>query len=336
MGKYLDKNGLQYFYGKLKEKFADKTTIENKLDALTGALTWKGKFDTLPAVTDYEAGNVVGVGNKEYVLTVTGSTKAWEELGDEGSYLLKSVAEETYAKKTSIPTVNDPKVSIKMNGAEKGSFTLNQASAGEVDLGTVITAHQDISGKVDKTLNAKAFEAITIQTSNSDADKAANVSAIKAYVDNLKALGVDTTKILSIPVRMGIDTTGNLMYRGGSLTGMVFGLNDLKISYVYIGSDGYYIEFLKVYDDEQLKTSSKDLVSAINEVNTLAKNKQDKLTSGTNIKTINNQSLLGSGNIEISAPSITVDTTMSDASTNPVQNKAIKAYIDGLVGNVAA
>ena len=137
--------------------------INTKVGNLTGALTWKGKFDTLPAVTDYEAGNVVGVGNKEYVLTVTGSTKAWEELGDEGSYLLKSVAEETYAKKTdipavpAIPTVNDPKVSIKMNGAEKGSFTLNQAAAGEVDLGTVITAHQEISGKVDKTLNAKAF-----------------------------------------------------------------------------------------------------------------------------------------------------------------------------------
>ena len=64
--------------------------------------------------------------------------------------------------------------------------------------------------------------------------------------------------------------------------------------------------------------------------------KQDKLISGTNIKTINNQSLLGSGNIEISVPSITVDTSMSDTSMNPVQNKVIKAYIDGLVGNVTA
>ena len=30
-----------------------------------------------------------------------------------------------------------------------------------------------------------------------------------------------------------------------------------------------------------------------------------------------------------------VDTSMSDTSTNPVQNKVIKAYIDGLVGNLA-
>lgn len=134
--------------------------INTKVGNLTGALTWKGKFNTLPAVTDYEAGNVVGVGNKEYVLTVTGSTKAWEELGDESSYLLKSTAEETYAKKTSIPTVNNPKVSIKMNGAEKGSFTLNQASAGEVDLGTVITAHQDISGKQDKLISGTNIKTI--------------------------------------------------------------------------------------------------------------------------------------------------------------------------------
>ena len=222
---------------------------------------------------------------------------------------------EINTKVSNIPTVNDPKVSIKMNGTEKGSFTLNQASAGEVDLGTVITAHQDISGKVDKTLNAKAFEAITIRTTNSAEDKAANVAAIKAYVDNLKTLGVDTTKILSIPVRMDIDTTGNLMYRDignyFSLTGMVFGPNDLKIAYVDIGNDGHYSEFLKVYDDEQLKTSRKDLVSAINEVNSLAKKKQDALTSGTNIKTINNQSILGSGNVDISAPIYVVPMVLS-------------------------
>lgn len=134
--------------------------INTKVGNLTGALTWKGKLDTLPAVTNYEAGNVISVGNKEYVLTVTGSTKAWEELGDEGSYLLKSTAEETYAKKTSIPTVNDPRVSIKMNGTEKGSFTLNQASAGEVDLGAVITAHQDISGKQDKLISGTNIKTI--------------------------------------------------------------------------------------------------------------------------------------------------------------------------------
>lgn len=61
--------------------------------------------------------------------------------------------------------------------------------------------------------------------------------------------------------------------------------------------------------------------------------KQDTLVSGTNIKTINGESILGSGNIEISSGG-PVDTEMSDTSENAVQNKVIKAYIDSLVGNI--
>lgn len=60
--------------------------------------------------------------------------------------------------------------------------------------------------------------------------------------------------------------------------------------------------------------------------------KQDTLVSGTTIKTINGNSILGEGNIEITGG--TVDTTMSDTSENAVQNKVIKAYVDGLVGDI--
>ena len=78
-----------------------------------------------------------------------------------------------------IPTVNDPKVSIKMNGAEKGSFTLNQASAGEVDLGTVITAHQDISGKVDKTTLLNTLMVVDLSSTD--------IAVRKAALDDFKA-----------------------------------------------------------------------------------------------------------------------------------------------------
>ena len=57
--------------------------------------------------------------------------------------------------------------------------------------------------------------------------------------------------------------------------------------------------------------------------------KQDILVSGTNIKTINNQSLLGSGNIEIEGGgTITVDSELSTTSENPVQNKVITTAIN--------
>ncbi len=60
---------------------------------------------------------------------------------------------------------------------------------------------------------------------------------------------------------------------------------------------------------------------------------QVKLVSGTNIKTINNNSLLGSGNINISGggSSVTVDDALSTTSENPVQNKVITNNFDNYV-----
>ena len=59
--------------------------------------------------------------------------------------------------------------------------------------------------------------------------------------------------------------------------------------------------------------------------------KQDALVSGTNIKTINGQSILGEGNVVIEgggSSNIIVDDVVSDTSTNPVANKVIKEYVD--------
>ena len=60
----------------------------------------------------------------------------------------------------------------------------------------------------------------------------------------------------------------------------------------------------------------------IENVETAVADKQDALVSGTNIKTVNGNSLLGSGNIEI-VGSGTIDNEMSNSSTNAVQNNVI-------------
>ena len=58
--------------------------------------------------------------------------------------------------------------------------------------------------------------------------------------------------------------------------------------------------------------------------------KQDTLVSGTNIKTVNGQSLLGNGNIDITGGgTITVDSELSSTSENPVQNKVITTALNG-------
>ena len=86
---------------------------------------------------------------------------------------------------------------------------------------------KDVNNKADKSLNAKSLEAITIKTGNTPEDKAANVSAIKAYVDNLTDLGVDTTKGYMIPVCFSDTELGYVMYHPFSTqskyTGIVTG-----------------------------------------------------------------------------------------------------------------
>lgn len=84
----------------------------------------------------------------------------------------------------------------------------------------------------------------------------------------------------------------------------------------------------------QTKTGNQDKSITANSqaIQNLTTSKQDKLESGVNIKTVNNQSLLGSGNITIEGggSSVTVDDTLSDTSTNPVQNKVITTKVNSL------
>lgn len=65
--------------------------------------------------------------------------------------------------------------------------------------------------------------------------------------------------------------------------------------------------------------------------------KQDTLVSGENIKTVNGNSLLGGGNIEISTGgTITVDSALSTTSENPVQNKVITTTLNGKQDNLVS
>lgn len=62
------------------------------------------------------------------------------------------------------------------------------------------------------------------------------------------------------------------------------------------------------------------------EVDTALGGKQDTLVSATNIKTINGQSILGTGNMVINEGG-TIDSEMSNVSENAVQNKVITAAL---------
>lgn len=92
----------------VKKNADDISTINGKITGLTGAMHFKGVVEELPEdKSAYEAGDVVIVGNKEYVLAGEDTAKEWHELGDEGSHLTKEEAAQTYATKAALKDVTD-------------------------------------------------------------------------------------------------------------------------------------------------------------------------------------------------------------------------------------
>lgn len=123
----------------------------------------------------------------------------------------------------------------------------------------------------------------------------------------LMTFGLDTHVISVIPehidnLRKHVNTLMIYLHQGGSIT-------------------------LEKYDNYDAELSNTSINAIQNKVVTaeLAK-KQDNLVSGTSIKTINGTPLLGSGDIKVAAD-VTVDSSLSSTSTNPVQNKVVTAAI---------
>ena len=83
--------------------------------------------------------------------------------------------------------------------------------------------------------------------------------------------------------------------------------------------------YLLLDDDYSLTSNWKFIGSDVD-----LSSKQDVLVSGQNIKTINGNSILGPGNLEIQGggSAVTVDDALSTTSTNPVQNKVVTEKIN--------
>lgn len=149
--------------------------------------------------------------------------------------------------------------------------TLTTTSKGIIPAINEVNANAVHSDKLVPTL-----EAITIKIGNTPEAKAANAAAIKAYVDNLKALGVDVTKGYYIPfVRNSSNAHGILIGSGENprLQGLeVYNSSDCITEAIFINSDGTLNEkSIQLQLDARLETKAKSVIKAINEVNALAK-----------------------------------------------------------------
>lgn len=154
------------------------------------------------------------------------------------------------------------------------------------------------------------LEAITIKSNNTTASKVANVAAIKAYVDNLTALGVDTTKGFLIPINVEGQGSGFISRLRGtdSYMGIMtsYGIPTFGIAISVAGE--YYSYRYQTDSDNSLTTKSKQIVPAINEINANAVH-SDKLVP------------------TLEAITIKTGHTPDDTAANVA---AIKAYVDNL------
>lgn len=175
---------------------------------------------------------------------------------------------------------------VKMNGASKGT-------SGVVDLGNVVTSVK-ING-LGKT------------PSNGVVDLGSVVTDVSGKQDAL----VSGTNIKTIN-GTSILGSGDITIEGGSGS-----VTDVQVNGTSVVNNGVATirkATIALYGVTKISTSlsstSNETVptsGTIKKVYDLANGKQDALVSGTNIKTINGQSILGSGNISISGGGVSQD-----------------------------
>ena len=148
---------------------ANASAISALQEAMKSGVTFKGKLDTLPAASSYSNGDLIIVGTKEYICLVSGSTKSWVELGDEGTHLTKSTADGYYvAKNAAITAGTGTKISYDSKGLVTGSSSLAASDipnldAAKITSGTLpdarIASAATWNGKQDKITSSNKLAA---------------------------------------------------------------------------------------------------------------------------------------------------------------------------------
>ena len=263
--------------------------------------TWVGQQGFLKSFTETDpifsasaaagitSSNITAWNNKQDAISDLETIRSGAALG------ATALQEETYKG-----TVTS--VAVKMNGATKGTIT----SSGTIDLGTVITAHQDISGKQDtisdlETIRTNASNGAAAYTALGGHTVAKDVPADAVFTDTI----YDDTEI-----RNNIEEIEKVA--ATALTDLRKDIDDVEEV-----TSAALTDLRKDVDDldEVTSTALIDINSRILEMDESLQYKQDYLVSGNNIKTINGESILGSGDIEIDSGGEGFIVTSNDADT---------------------
>lgn len=216
---------------KVAKNTEDIVTINSKITGLTGAMHFRGVLDALPEdKTGYEAGDVVIVGNKEYVLAGEGDTKAWHELGDEGSHATKGYVDD--AKQAAIDAANaatDEKLTAYSNTAAVEGLIATAKSEAITEAGTAAdtkianalkdyTTTTDLTTELGKKVDKATGKSLVDDTLITKMEGLQNNAIIKGVEGGIK-LDAETGKISVDAATMPVIAQDKVDGLGTALTG---------------------------------------------------------------------------------------------------------------------
>ena len=166
----------------------DVNDLKGQIGGLSGALHFKGVVEELPVdLSTYNEGDVILVGNKEYVCNDEDGTKSWVELGDEGSYALKTTTINGQPLSANV-TLSAGDVGADPAGTAAGLIAELDVAEVAVNANETVSTISETDGKI--AVGKQAIQIITSQVTGLDTALAgkADASAVTAVEGNVTAL----------------------------------------------------------------------------------------------------------------------------------------------------
>ena len=251
------------------------------------------------------------------------------QLANDSGFMTSTEVSTTYATKAEVPTktsqlTNDSTYQTKAN--------LDTALATKADKSS-LASKQDklVSGTNIKTINDQSILGsgnISIESTSITVDSALSTTSENPVQNKVVTKALQTKANASdIPTKVSqLENDSKFATQTAVATGLATKAD--KDSLTSLEGSVSTLETTVENQDKSIIANAQAI-----------QNKQDKLVSGTNIKTINNQSLLGSGNISIEGgggSTVVVDDALSDTSENPVQNKVITTRVTSIETSLAS
>lgn len=264
-----------------------------------------------PTDTDYYVCQYAGGGTSTTSYHRRSMSSLWNWIKNKLATVAISGSYNDLKNKPTIPTVGNGTVTIKQAGTSKGTFTMNQSGNTTIEL----TDSNTWRGIQDNLTS----------TSTTDSLSAAKGKWLN---DNKAAMTQLTNQDLNNVTTPGFYNAGG----GNHVTNRPSSVDHFGLIVVHRAAGAYYVQI--IFNDS--KSFRRFCVNG-----TWGDWVEEKITDTTySVATTSTDGLMSKSDksklngIDANANKTIVDTTMSATSTNPVQNKVIKASIDAVSAKV--